>query len=840
VAKALHTAATIVGSVAAVVASVAMFIPGGQPVAAVAALVAAGAGLVAAATSFFMKPPSLGGGTSTDWKADPDAPLPYIVGRTATGGYIVQQDAYGDNRKYQFFVTAMSIGPVQEIEPLLVDNVSTSFDGTGAAIGYYNTLLWRHTQLGALPESAAMLPFHTGPWPGWDSTSKLSGLAAEILELKYDVKGDHNFRNGVPKTLRVVKGVKVYDPRLDSTYPGGSGSCRALNESTYVYSENPWLHALTYALGRFQNGKRVFGIGMALAAINVPAIVEAANVADANTWKAGGEILSTDNKWEALKSLAQAGGGVPIQMSAQLSCMVNTPRVSLATIKRADLAGDASVVGTRARRERVNGIVPRYRSESHDWEVVSGAVVRNTAYVTVDGGERTKELEFPLVQQVNQAAQLARYEIENAREVGPITLQLKPVWIGYKPGDCLTVDIDELHLGGPKTCIVIARSLDPGTGIVTLTLVGETASKHSAALGQTTTAPPTTTTTAPDLSVVAAPGAGTWAVAATSITAGGVTQPALVITGASDNDAADAIVFEYRINGSSTWTPAGIDPPTTVRKEILGVSPGTAYDVAISYRVHGVIGQRLIITTGATATSPYATTGSLGTISTPLQFTGNNAFPGAASSNGYIYHSSTLGLVMLGQGSTCDFLLASRTGPTVMLVLPNTQTAQFGGAVQFAGIGTTASAGNAFLDSANNNNLLRSTSSRDFKRNIRPISEEEAASFLNVEPVAFQSKADADDPEAWFFGFTSENMLEHRPELVHWGYREDDYDRRFKLERRLRKGRKMRPAGIMYERAPAFHQVVLRRHEAAIEDHEKRLAAVEAALAGLRDNRSKT
>jgi hypothetical protein len=127
-------------------------------------------------------------------------------------------------------------------------------------------------------------------------------------------------------------------------------------------------------------------------------------------------------------------------------------------------------------------------------------------YVTVDGGERTKELEFPLVQQVNQAAQLARYEIENAREVGPITLQLKPVWIGYKPGDCLTVDIDELHLGGPKTCIVIARSLDPATGIVTLTLVGETASKHSAALGQTTTAPPTTTTTAPDLSVVAAPG----------------------------------------------------------------------------------------------------------------------------------------------------------------------------------------------------------------------------------------------------------------------------------------------------------------------------------------------
>jgi hypothetical protein len=89
-----------------------------------------------------------------------------------------------------------------------------------------------------------------------------------------------------PTVARVIKGVKVYDPRLDSTYPGGSGSCRALDEATYVYSENPWLHALTFALGRFQNGKRVMGVGMPIASIDVAAFVEAANIADANGWKA--------------------------------------------------------------------------------------------------------------------------------------------------------------------------------------------------------------------------------------------------------------------------------------------------------------------------------------------------------------------------------------------------------------------------------------------------------------------------------------------------------------------------------------------------------------------------
>jgi hypothetical protein len=56
--------------------------------------------------------------------------------------------------------------------------------------------------------------------------------------------------------------VKAYDPRLDSTQTGGSGAQRALTESTYVYSQNPWVHAETYALGRWQNSKIVIGPGL--------------------------------------------------------------------------------------------------------------------------------------------------------------------------------------------------------------------------------------------------------------------------------------------------------------------------------------------------------------------------------------------------------------------------------------------------------------------------------------------------------------------------------------------------------------------------------------------------
>ena len=59
-----------------------------------------------------------------------------------------------------------------------------------------------------------------------------------------------------------------------------------------------------------------------------------------------------------------------------------------------------------------------------------------------------------------QIAQLARYDIENAREFGPITLPLKIRWIGYKPGDCLAVEAGELGLDGQRV-LVTNRGLDP-------------------------------------------------------------------------------------------------------------------------------------------------------------------------------------------------------------------------------------------------------------------------------------------------------------------------------------------------------------------------------------------
>src|SRR3546814_6870445 len=154
--------------------------------------------------------------------------------------------------------------------------------------------------------SALALQIGATPPPCWTSQHKLSGIAHALWAVRYDAKGDH-FAAGVPEPQWIGKWVRVYDPRKDSTYPGGSGSHRALNDSTYEWSDNPALHALTWALGRWENGKRTVGIGAPVANICVSDFVEAANIADANGWTMGGVEWSTDRKWDIFKRIIQAG-----------------------------------------------------------------------------------------------------------------------------------------------------------------------------------------------------------------------------------------------------------------------------------------------------------------------------------------------------------------------------------------------------------------------------------------------------------------------------------------------------------------------------------------------------
>jgi hypothetical protein len=293
--------------------------------------------------------------------------------------------------------------------------------------------------------------------------------------------------------------------------------------------------------------------------------------------------------------MLQAGGSSPVFYGGKISTINAAPRVSLATVTGDDIIGDCTFSATQARRDRINQVIPNYRSEDHDWSVIPGSAVVVSSFVTMDGDERTKEVNYPLVQNVHQASQLACYEIYNSREAGPGKIQLKPFYLNYRPGDCVTFAPES---GASIKVEITGRELDPTSGAVTLDVRGETDAKHAFALAQTGTAPPISSIVYDNS--VAAPGVSDWSLSGTTLAANNTATPALVVTGALSNPNADGIIFEYRLHASglgddANWIGAGTETPTTIRKEIVSVTPSTSYDVSVRYRVRGVLSDRRII-----------------------------------------------------------------------------------------------------------------------------------------------------------------------------------------------------------------------------------------------------
>jgi hypothetical protein len=565
--------------------------------------------------------PKIGGdfGSQIDFKADPRGPIPYAMGRTGTAGNVVFAQTAGDKNKYLNYATVYSAaGPIDSYESFLINGTPVTFgtDAGEGASGYYQNRMWRRTQLGARPEADRLQwtatgskdtpADHSGLPAEWTTAHKLSGLAADLWCLQYNTTV---YSSGPPRRLTVAKWVKVYDPRLDSTFPGGSGPQRSDNEATWAWSENPYVHALTWCLGRHVNGVRVMGLGATLSAIDVAAFVEGANIADANDWTLGGVVYSTDDKWEVLTAMLQAGAGRPMRLGAKISCLVSTPRTSLATLTADDVVGEAQITGTPSRRTRINTVWPKYREESQGWEMVAtDAPVQVAAHITADGGKvRSREIQYGLVQNSVQAAQLARYDIENSREFQPVVLPCKPAWMAYKPGDCITVDAAEFGLVSRKM-LILRRQRDPATLITTLTLVSETDGKHPFALGSTLTPPATPGLNGYDPNQSTVVAAGSWTATGTALTGpDGSTQPAIVFEGEVEDPNVTRVIAETRLSlgggNFGDWMSSEHSPQIR-RIEVRGLLPSSDYHCRIRYRTalqaEGLTGLDLgIKTTGA-------------------------------------------------------------------------------------------------------------------------------------------------------------------------------------------------------------------------------------------------
>lgn len=152
--------------------------------------------------------------------------------------------------------------------------------------------------------------------------------------------------------------------------------------------------------------------------------------------------------------------------------------------------------------------------------------------------------------------------------------------------------------------------------------------------------------------------------------------------------------------------------------------------------------------------------------------------------------------------------------------------------VYFPNVGTTASAANAFLDSGSTptHQLLRSTSSIRYKKDVETLEDQYADKLLGLRPVWYRSKCDHDNKGWGWYGLIAEEVANIDPRLVHWSHPVKVVEKSIDGEKTFRtheadKDKPMEPDGVQYERIVVGLLNLVQRME-------RRVAALESELAG--------
>lgn len=363
---------------------------------------------------------------------DPRTPRKIVFGQTAMATDIRDQE-YTDNQTYlhRFIVTASHA--VQSIDEIWFDE-KLAWTAGGGVQGQFVGYLTVATRTEGSAANAINISARMG------STRRFTGLA--YIHLRFKLTGNSKktespFAQSIPSRITIRgKGAKVYDPRLDSTVPGGSGSQRADNQSTWAWDDdgarNPALQLLWYLLGWRINGKLAVGLGIPKERIDLESFIAAANLCDDEISLAAGgtepryrsdgvfsEADSPTTVIDALKASMYADfddvGG-----KLRLFVFYNDLAVPQASFDTGNVLGEFEWRQTPALDETFNIVRGIFTDPSNN-ALYQPVDYPQIELESVDGIDRIDTFDLPMVQSASQAQRLAKQRLQRQQFGGAFT-----------------------------------------------------------------------------------------------------------------------------------------------------------------------------------------------------------------------------------------------------------------------------------------------------------------------------------------------------------------------------------------------------------------------------------
>lgn len=390
--------------------------------------------------------PKFGGGVSQRLAMDPSASRFLMVGETAAPSQMLYWGTTGSDNKTLSIVLVHACHEIHAFGGLYINNSLVSFSGINAT-GDWAGCLSVEYKTGTDSQTAFTTVI---PATYWTAAHKGAGLA--LAHHKWTYNKD-KLAAGLPQNIsQRVKGLKVYDPRRDSTV-GGSGTMRYTDQTTWAYNaggvdigRNPALIELTYRLGIKQNGQQYAGRFDDPANIDFSSYITAANICEEVVgprlrYVCDGVLYLTDSHDENTGRILATCGGRIIDNGGLISILVasNDTAVVALALGDDDLVGPISWAPLPSIDSRRNTVRGQYIDPTANYQAKDYAEIAPAGLKTEDQNiELVDTVGFDMVGSPGQARTLASIALYESRR-GVAEAEFSLVALNVKVGEIVTL-----------------------------------------------------------------------------------------------------------------------------------------------------------------------------------------------------------------------------------------------------------------------------------------------------------------------------------------------------------------------------------------------------------------
>jgi len=395
-------------------------------------------------------------------KKSANGAIPIVYGTRKVGGNIVFLETSGADNQYLYMALVLSEGEIDDITSIEVnDNVVTFTgdlaDNTQVTVASSDSnffdgasLITVEPHFGSDSQTASSL---LSTLSSWTSNHRLRGLA--YLAIRFEWNRDKF--GSLPTVQAVVKGKKVYNPNLDSTVTGGSGSHRADTSSTWAYSDNPVYQLLDY----LRNDRFGMGIANSYFDSNFADWQVAGDVCDADITPYSGAstidlmdshaVVDTSKKAiDNVKSFLRGCRGYLNFTAGKYNILIETSGSASISLTEDNIIGGISVTSknknSRYNRVIVNFINPdkSFQSDTAQFPPVDetglASADQHSTMKTADGGLLLEgRFDFSMINSPYQAQEMAEIILRRSRTSLDVSLKADATALDLAVGDLVNV-----------------------------------------------------------------------------------------------------------------------------------------------------------------------------------------------------------------------------------------------------------------------------------------------------------------------------------------------------------------------------------------------------------------